>query len=204
MNRLALAISEEIPLELEIEEFYDAIFFTGMKKRYAGLTSDGEIVIKGLEVRRGDWCELAKEIQLKVIELILKERDLKKAIFLVSETVQNIKKGEIPFEKLVIYKTLTKKITSYETQQAHVVAAKRGMAHGITYDVGSKVPYVILKGSASVSGRAYPAELARDHELDFDYYIHHQIIPASHRILMHFGYDKAELLGTRQVRLDEW
>ena len=204
-NELAKSISEELPLELEIEELYDAIFFTGMKKRYAGLTSDGEIVIKGLEVRRGDWCELAKDIQLKVIELILKDKDPGKAVVLVNETVRKIKRGELPFEKFVIRKTLTKKISSYETQQAHVVAAKRAMIDNINYEVGSKVPYVILKGQGGVSARAYPAELAEGRfDLDTSYYINHQIIPAAHRILTHFGYSKSELTGTRQGTLDEW
>lgn len=204
-NDLAEKISQELPIELEIEEFYDAIFFTGMKKRYAGLTPEGEIIIKGLEVRRGDWCELAKEIQLKVIELILREKDPKKAVALVNETVQKIKKGEIPSEKFVIYKTLTKKISSYETQQAHVVAAKRALIENIEYGVGSKVPYIILMGQGSVSSRAFPAELAYEKfDIDKSYYVNHQIVPAAHRILTHFGYSKPELIGTRQGTLDEW
>lgn len=204
---LASKISEEMPLDLEINEIYNVIFFTGKKKRYAGLTTDGEIVVKGLEVRRGDWCELAKEMQTEVIRIILEERDPAKAAELVQNTVQQIQNGEIAFEKLIIYKTLTKKISSYDTRQTHVTAAKRAKSQGIHYEVGSKIPYVILKGSAIVSERAYPAELfdSEQHDLDADYYVNKQVIPVAVRILGHFGYDESELVDEgKQGTLDQW
>ena len=205
VKKLSTALSKEIPIELEVEDFYDVIFFTEKKKRYAGLTSEGNIIVRGLEVRRGDWCELSKEIQLKIIELILKDRDTKSAVKLVRDTIRKLKGKNIPLDKLIIYKTLTKSIESYKVRQAHVIAAKRARSHNIIYDVGSKVPYVILKGSASISDRAYPAELFSENlEIDIDYYINQQIIPVSSRILKYFGYTATDLLGSGQETLDEW
>ncbi|HDN68773.1 MAG TPA: hypothetical protein ENG23_04260, partial [Methanomicrobia archaeon] len=145
-------ISEELPLELEIQDFFKTIFFTGKKKRYAALTDKGEIVVRGLEVRRGDWCELAKEVQTKVIELVLREKDPAAAFKFVKTVVQDLKDGKTPLEKLTIYKTLTRRISSYETKQAHVVAAQRALDSGVAYEVGSKIPYVILKGAEGARG----------------------------------------------------
>jgi DNA polymerase I len=206
-ERIADEISRELPLELAIDDIYDVIFFTDKKKRYAGLTQEGEIVVRGLEIRRGDWCELAKELQSGVIRIILQEKNPGKAMDFVKGVILKIERGEIPLEELVIYKTLTKRIQSYESQQAHVVAAKRAVEKGITYDVGSKVPYVILrdnKANMSVSDRAHPAELVSKNDIDYDYYIHHQIIPVSMRILKHFGYSESNLLGSEQQTLDKW
>lgn len=203
-EKLSAEVSEEMPLELEIEERYDTIFFTDKKKRYAGLTADGEILVRGLEVRRGDWCELAKEVQSNVIELILQKRDPDGALLFVKDMIKRIKKGEMPFDKFVIYKTLTKKIERYEVQQAHTIAASRAMAHNVKYDVGSKVPYVICKGSAKVSERAYPAEFIDKDDIDAEYYIHHQIIPVSLRILSYFGYTESSMLGVEQKTLSGW
>ncbi len=209
-------ISEELPLELEIQDFFKSIFFTGKKKRYAALTDKGEIVVRGLEVRRGDWCELAKEVQTKVIELILKEKDPDAAMKYAKSVIQDLKEGKISVDKLTIYKTLTRKISGYETKQAHVMAAERALASRITYEVGSKVPYVIIKGVGKTSDRAFPVDLierskgneitaeGRKYTIDATYYVQHQVIPVAHRVLQLFGYDISSFEDMRQKTLGHW
>jgi len=209
-------ISEELPLELEIQDFFKSIFFTGKKKRYAALTDKGEIVVRGLEVRRGDWCELAKELQTKVIELILKEKDPGAAVKYTKSVIQDLKEGKIPVDKLTIYKTLTRKISGYETKQAHVIAAERALASSIVYEVGSKVPYVIIKGVGKTSDRAFPVDLmersegneitaeGRKYTIDVAYYVQHQVIPVAHRVLQLFGYDISSFEDMRQKTLGHW
>ncbi|HUV03339.1 MAG TPA: DNA-directed DNA polymerase [Desulfobacteria bacterium] len=209
-------ISEELPLNLALEDFFKSVFFTGKKKRYAALTDSGEIVVRGLEVRRGDWCELAKEVQTKVIELILKEKDPEKAMRYVKSVLKNLKEGRIPVDKLTIHKTLTRKISSYETKQAHVIAAERALAAHISYEVGSKIPYVIIKGGGKTSDRAFPVDLiersegneiyaeGRKYAIDIAYYIQHQIIPVAHRVLQLFGYDISSFEEGGQKTLGQW
>ncbi len=209
-------ISEELPLELEIQDFYKSIFFTGKKKRYAALTDKGEIVARGLEVRRGDWCELAKEVQTKVMEVILKEKAPAVAIKYVKTVIQDIKEGKTSVDKLTIYKTLTRKISSYETKQAHVIAAERALASHIAYEVGSKVPYVIIKGAGKTSDRAFPLAIIERSEgneitaegiayqIDSSYYVQHQVIPVAHRVLQHFGYGLSSFDDMRQKTLGHW
>lgn len=200
-------ISSVYPIRLDIQEHYRTIFFTEKKKRYAGITDDGTIVVKGLEVRRGDWCTLAKELQSDVIRIILERQDPKEAAGLVTETIKLLRAGEIPLDKLIIYKTLTKKITSYESVQAHVRAAKRAKEYGLAADVGAKIGYVVVKGSGSVGDRSYPAEIftqkdgkvvdtkGQEREIDVEYYVKHQILPAVGRVLNYFEYKDAQLEG---------
>lgn len=209
-------ISKELPLELEIQDFFKSIFFTGKKKRYAALTDKGEIVVRGLEVRRGDWCELAKEVQTKVIDLILREKDPAAAVKYTRSVIQGLKEGKIPLDKLIIYKTLTRKISGYETKQAHVIAAERALASRIVYEVGSKIPYVILKGVGKTSDRAFPVDLiersegnemtaeGRRYQIDTAYYVQHQVIPVAHRVLQLFGYDLSSFEDMRQKTLGYW
>jgi len=64
-----------------------------------------------------------------------------------------------------------------------------------------------MKGSGSIGDRSYPAEIftqkegtvvdtdGREREIDFEYYIKNQIIPAVGRILNYFDYDDSELEG---------
>ena len=215
-REVSARISEELPLELEIQDFFKAIFFTGKKKRYAALTDKGEIIVRGLEVRRGDWCELAKEVQTKVIELILKEKDPDAAMKYAKSVIQDLKEGKISVDKLTIYKTLTRKISSYETKQAHVIAAERALASRIVYEVGSKVPYVIIKGVGKTSDRAFPVDViersegneitaeGRIYQIDGSYYLQHQVIPVAHRVLQLFGYDISSFDDMRQKTLGHW
>jgi DNA polymerase elongation subunit (family B) len=198
-------ISKELPLELEIQDFFKAIFFTGKKKRYAALTDKGEIVVRGLEVRRGDWCEVAKEVQTEVIRLILVEKDPKRAMEYVKRIIQDLKEGKIPLDKLIIHKTITRKISGYETKQAHVIAAERALASPshIAYEIGSKIPYVVIKGPGKTSDRAFPVDIIESSEgneiyadrgkylVDVEYYTQHQVIPVAHRVLQLFGYELA-------------
>ena len=217
VKNLITRITEELPVTIEVDEVYRAIFFVE-KKRYAGLTSDGRIVVKGLEVRRGDWCELAKEVQREVIEIILKEKDPEKALKFVREVISNIKAGKYPLEKFIIYKGLTKKPSKYESVQAHVKAVLKAREFGFVYPVGTKVGYVILEGSGNIGDRAYPLELIESFDgefveiktkhgtekrrLDRDYYINNQVIPSVLRILERFGYNELSIKGNTQKTLD--
>ncbi len=212
-------ISTEMPVQIEVDEYYRAIFFVE-KKRYAGITDDGRIIVKGLEVRRGDWCELAKKVQNEVIEIILKDRDPKKAVDYVKRVVDSIKAGKVRLEDVVIYKGLTKKPSKYEAVQAHVKAALRAAEMGIIYSVGSKVGYVVVKGSGNIGDRAYPVDLIENFDgenlivkcksgrevkkLDKDYYVDHQIIPVVLRIIERFGYSEASLKSSFQASLEKF
>ena len=219
VEKLIEKLSKELPIQIEVDEYFKTIFFVE-KKRYAGLTEDGRLIVKGLEIRRGDWCELAKKVQKEVIEIILKKKDPEKAAKFVKDVIKNIKFGGVKLEDLVIYKSLTKKPDKYESMQAHVKAAIRAMEMGIVYAVGSKVGYVVVKGSGNIGDRAYPVDLIDDFDgenlkirtkdgyetkkIDKDYYINHQVIPSVLRILEMFGYTEASLKGVSQMSLDEF
>ncbi len=212
-------ISHELPVTIEIDEIYRTIFFVE-KKRYAGLTADERLIIKGLEVRRGDWCELAKEVQREVIEIILKEKDPEKALKFVREVISKIKAGKYLLEKFIIYKGLTKKPSKYESMQAHVKAVLKAREFGFLYPVGTKVGYVIIEGGGNIGDRAYPVELIEGFDgefveiktkhgtekrrLDRDYYINNQVIPSVLRILERFGYNELSIKGNTQKTLDSF
>ncbi|RZN63224.1 DNA-directed DNA polymerase [Methanonatronarchaeum sp. AMET6-2] len=207
-------LNQTLPLEIEIEKLYRTIFFTEKKKRYAGLDENGEIYIRGLEVRRGDWCDLAKELQKKVIEIILKNKDPEKAVKLVKKTIKKLKKGEISLEKLVIRKTLSKSISKYESRQAHVHAAEKAKKQGIEVGPGQKISFVVTtKGGKKIGERSFPIEMFSSYEegtltmqngrkipIDVDYYTENQVIPAVSRILNYFGYNSNDLKGEPSQR----
>jgi len=66
---------------------------------------------------------------------------------------------------------------------------------GYNVEVGDKIGYVIVKGSGKISERARPYILVSPSEIDIDYYVEHQIIPAILRILGYFGVSEKQLKG---------
>ena len=191
---LASFVEETLGFDIKIDKVYVRVFFSEAKKRYAGLLEDGRIDIVGFEAVRGDWAEIAKEVQEKVVELLLKKGSMEEAVEYVRRVISDLVQGKVPLEKLVIWRTLTKPIEEYEAEAPHVVAAKKLVRFGYRVEVGDKVGYIVIKGSGKVSERAEPHILVKDPRVvDVDYYIDRQIIPSALRILEYFGISEAQL-----------
>lgn len=197
-------VENELGLEIKVDKIYRRVFFTEAKKRYIGLTEDGYIDVVGFEAVRGDWAEIAKELQEKVADIVLKTMDHRKAVEFVRKALEelrrSVERGTASIEKFVIWKTLTKPITAYEVEAPHVVAAKHLIKMGYSVDVGDKVGYVIVKGGGKISERARPYIAVDVRDIDLDYYIEHQIIPAVLRILEYFGVSDKHLKGVGKAR----
>lgn len=193
-------INEKLPeyMELELEDFYKKGIFTytkegrGAKKRYALLSEKGELKIRGFEHVRRDWSILAKELQEKIINLILNNRE-KEAVELVRKTIKELRENKIPMEKLKIYTKLVKDIYTYETNIPHVVAAKKAVNKGMSLKKGQIISYIITDKPGRISDKAELFEFARNY--DAEYYIKNQILPAAMRILKILGYKEDDFLN---------
>lgn len=151
---------------------------------------------------RGDWSELAKDTQLKVAELVLSTGGVDEAIKYVRRVIEDLKAGRIPLEKLVIWKTLTKRPEEYGAEAPHVTAARIMESMGYKVTPGMKVGYVIVKGVGNISKRAKPYFIVKPSEVDVNYYIDKQVVPAALRILGYFGVSEKTLKsGARQASL---
>lgn len=192
-------VNSELPeyMELELEDLYERGLFTytkkgkGAKKKYALLSKEGNIKITGFEKVRRDWSELAKETQEEVIKKVLHDK-VEEADKEVIRTVEKLKKGEVPLDKLVIYTRLKKSPEEYKTTSPHVEAAKRAIQRGIDIEPGNTINYIVTKGKGAISDKAEIKKFADNY--DPKYYIEHQIIPAAMRILKVMGYEKEDFL----------
>ncbi|MGC8675614.1 DNA polymerase domain-containing protein, partial [Fervidicoccus sp.] len=158
-----------------------------------GITIDNIIDIVGFEAIRGDWSEISKDIQTEIARLILEKGTTEKAIEYTKEIIRNLKEKKIPIDKLVIWKTITKPIEEYEVDAPHVTAAKLYQEYGLKISPGDKVGYVVVSGEGKISEKVKPYFAATLDEIDVDYYVDHQIIPAAMRILEYFGVSESVL-----------
>ncbi|MEM2419900.1 MAG: DNA polymerase domain-containing protein [Candidatus Bathyarchaeia archaeon] len=199
VERLVKKIYERLGLEIKPDKIYKRIFFTEAKKRYAGLLPDGRLDIVGLEVIRGDWAAVAKKVQEKVLEVILKEQSPQKAAQVAQQFIQELRQRRIPYRDLIIWKTLTKAVDEYEVKAPHVAAAKMLMEKGWKLVMGDKVGYVVVTGTGRLYERVKPYMFATYDEIDVEYYVTNQVVPAVARVLECFGITEEQLLKAKAV-----
>jgi DNA polymerase I len=197
------AVNQELPegMELEFEGFFERGFFV-TKKRYA-LIQEGKIVVKGLELVRRDWAPVARKTQEKVLRAILEDGSPKKATKIVRDVIEDIKKGNLDLEDLVINTQITRNPESYQQNAPHVMAAKKAIERGRKVVRGSIMRYVVVKGKSPISQRAEPVEDVDISDYDPTYYIENQVLPAISRIIEAIGYSPSEVMHQeRQSSLD--
>ncbi|HEY4674445.1 MAG TPA: DNA polymerase domain-containing protein [Candidatus Bathyarchaeia archaeon] len=197
IEKLSERIEKKLGLEIKPDKVYVRIFFTAAKKRYAGLLPDGRLDIVGLEVARGDWAAVAKNVQEKVLEIILKDQSPDKAAKFVQQFIHHLRQKQLPYRDLIIWKTLTKPPEEYEVRASHVEAAKMLAEKGWKLSVGDKVGYVAVVGTGRLYERVRPYVFASYDEVDMEYYVSNQVVPAAARILESFGITEEQLLTSK-------
>jgi DNA polymerase I len=160
--------------------------------------------IVGLEVIRGDWAAVAKNVQEKVLEIILKEQMPEKAAKFVRQYVLDLRAKKVPYRDLVIWKTLTKRIEEYAVRAPHVEAARTLKKEGWDLSLGDQIGYVIVTGPGRLYQKAKPYMLASYNDVDVEYYVSKQVVPAASRILAMFGITEEELLPFKTPTLFEF
>ncbi|MBI2666412.1 ribonuclease H-like domain-containing protein [Candidatus Woesearchaeota archaeon] len=211
-------INKELPghMELEMEGYYSRGIFValkhgekddkkddrkGAKKKYALLREDGKLKIVGFEMVRRNWSLLAKEVQEKVLQMVLDEQ-VKEALQYVRQVISELKSGKIEKKKLVIRMKITRDLDKYASVGPHVAVARKMIAKGYPVNTGMIVEYIIVTGSGLVRERAALLEEVDEGKYDAEYYLTHQLVPAVTSIFSVFGITEEEIFKeSRQTGL---
>ncbi|MBI2208923.1 ribonuclease H-like domain-containing protein [Candidatus Woesearchaeota archaeon] len=205
--RFVEKVNQELPglMELEFEGFYPSGIFVsakmgdfGAKKRYALISREGAVKIKGFESVRRNTSLIAKETQEKVFEIILKEHDNDRALKYVKQVVDDLRCKKVPLDKVIINTQLQRDISDYDSKGPHVAVAQRLKNRGINVGPGSAIRFVVTQGSDIIRNRAKLPEEVKEKDYDSDYYINNQVIPAVERVFNVLGYRKDELLEAKE------
>ncbi|XP_062235856.1 DNA polymerase alpha catalytic subunit isoform X1 [Platichthys flesus] len=187
-------------LEIDIDGVFKSLLLL-KKKKYAALVvenhGDGQYTVKqelkGLDIVRRDWCDLAKECGNYVIGQILS--DLSRDVIVENiqkhlvETGEKVADGTIPMNQYEINKALTKDPQDYPDKKSlpHVHVALWMNSQGGRVKAGDTVSYIICKDGSTLaaSQRAYALEQLQKQEglsLDTQYYLAQQVHPVVSRI----------------------
>jgi len=189
-------IDKNLGLEINLGQLYTRILFTEAKKKYAGLMEDGELDVVGMEAIRGDWSNLARNVQNEVLRLVLEDANPTRAKSYVTNLIKDLESAKVPKPSLVIWKTLTKRPDEYEVNAPHVEVARKMAKEGWSVSVGDKVGFIITKKPGKLYQKAEPHFKVSMEQVDYDYYVNNQIVPAAARVLEVFGIAEKDLVGT--------
>lgn len=189
-------------MELELQGFYKRGIFIPRgvgpgtaKKRYALIDGKNVLTVRGLEKVRKDWSNVAKDTQERVLKLVLEKKDVNGAVKYVRGVIKDLNNGKVPLKDLIIIEQLTKPLSEYKAIGPHVVAARKIKERGRPLGEGMPILFVITKGRGSISERSEPFEDVKLKDVDNNYYISNQIVPAALRILKVLDVTEEELLG---------
>jgi len=200
IQKISAEVEKTLGLEIKPDEIYTRILFTEAKKKYCGLLPDGRLDIVGLEVVRGDWAACAKNVQEKILEIILKKQAPEEAAEYVRQFIADLRQKKVPYKDLIIWKTLTKPAEEYAVKAPHVEAAKKLLKEGYELSMGDKIGYVITVGVGKLYEKAKPYALASYDEVDTEYYVTNQVLPAASRILTMFDIAEDKLLPSAEAK----
>ncbi|GAA6059765.1 hypothetical protein JCM10212_001973 [Sporobolomyces blumeae] len=207
--------------KLEIDT--DAVFSRMLllnKKKYAArkIEDDGRggpgaasTEIKGLDMKRREYCQLSKNASKQVLDYILESDEATEVVVdqiheYLTELGENIKGGKVPLDDFIIFKRLGKNPEDYPDAKSlpHVQVAMKMKAKGQSAKAGDVVPYIFCVApdgaktkTAQAANAHHPDDVRRAGstlKIDFDVYLSGQVLPPIERLCEHIeGTEKARL-----------
>jgi DNA polymerase alpha subunit A len=214
-NEFKKAVNDRYKLlEIDIDNVFRRILLQA-KKKYAAINLvqvDGKFVdkmeVKGLDMKRREYCNLSKEVSSKLLNEILSGDESEVVITRIHEYLREIstkmREGEVPTHKYTIYTKLGKAPKDYPNADSmpQVQVALRELSRGKTVRKDDVIAYIVTGDgkttSEAAAKRSYtPQDVAKaDSGLspDVEWYLYKQIFPPVERLC-------ANISGTDTVRL---
>merc|ERR1719376_887643 len=188
-------------LELDIDGVYKYMLLL-KKKKYAAMTvekdKDGVMrqttELKGLDIVRRDWSQLAADAGRSVINIIMTDKAEDARLSEIQDHLEGLKtsllEGKVSLTDLCITKSLTKDPADYPDKKSlpHVqVAMRLNSSGGKKLKAGDTVQYVICDDGSGLAAtqRAYHVDEVKASEtlkIDTQYYLAQQLHPVVSRL----------------------
>ncbi len=160
---LAASIEQATGLPMSFEGIFGWIGFfpsrsqplKSVANRYAGAYLNGELKVRGLEVRRHDTPPFIKRVQQQMLDAMKEAKSLKELAasthrleVIAQEAIDTLNEGRVPLEELVITKHTSKSAKEYTQASATAVVVHTYHHYGIVIRPGQRVRYVVTDANA--------------------------------------------------------
>lgn len=219
-NRLSRMISDNTGVKIDVEGHYKWIVFlpskindVGTLNRYYGLFDNGEIKVRGVELRQKNSPVFLKNMQKEIIDVFSKANTKQEFLGLIPESIEVIKEygkkiinHEFNQEDLVIKTCVSRDISEYRVNTLAKSAMIQLRKAGVEPEPGQSVRYVVCnEKTRNPWKRVCIAEYLENNDtIDVDFYLR-QIAQYAESILIPFGftlekfYDMLQKIKYREI-----
>lgn len=180
--------------------------------RYFGAMRDGELKVRGIELRRRDTPRWLKQVQQEMLDELAGCRTraeiagtMPRVLEIVARELDRLRAGQVSLRDLVLTYHLSRNPDEYKSATLNAVVARQLDARGITLHPGESIRYVIMDYSARcATDRAHAWELC-DGATGYDVERYTELLlRAAETIVAPFGMNAAMLRNwvTRALPLE--
>jgi DNA polymerase elongation subunit (family B) len=204
LEALCREIEEATRIPMALEGIYRWIVFCPSREapemtvpnRFYGVFQNGDQKVRGLELRRRDTAPRIARAQQEMLDCLAQAENgveflarVPAALQILRRHIAEIREGRVPFEELVITRTLSKDPMQYVREDAGAIAAKELARAGAQLHPGEQIGYIILDQQAKFKGdRARSAVLLTGSEsYDKERYVE-LLVRAAETLLAPVGY----------------
>lgn len=138
----------------------------GAINRYYGVTYEGKLVCRGIELRRKNTCLFVVKTQKEAIRAMLDQnsiddvssKGIEAAKRVIDRACRELKRGLVPIEELEAKTVLRRKPSKYKARLPHVATAEALSINGVDVGRGDVISYVYVNaGHKNPFRRVSPA-----------------------------------------------
>ncbi len=208
-SKLATIISRNTGIRLDVEGRYDWIVFLkskhhdyGALNRYYGRFINGELKIRGIELRQHSTPTLVKNMQremLHVFQQATTKKEMKEkiasAVQIVVFFMQCLVEHKVPIHDLLITSRVAKTIDDYKVNTVVNAALKQKQQDGIMVQPGQHITYVVSNTASQLYNEkvCVKERLSSDTSIDVPFYLQY-LCRSAETVLLPFGYTEEALL----------
>jgi DNA polymerase elongation subunit (family B) len=216
-------LAREIGISISIEQHYKFLVLLPLQasermealKHYFGIAHSGDLIARGIEIRRNDAPNFIKEFQTELLYTLFDCKDLaevmskgyENALMVITRTIDKIMTGEIQLHDLVVAKKLGQGIDNHKSLFPHVCAAIQLANKGKSTTVGEEVEYIYTNpGHTNPLYRVIPRALV-EQTLHISYdkeKYRDMLLEGAETVLGYFGFDRTVFGDAPKKRMKWW
>ena len=209
IDKLVEHINGAIGIPIDLEGVYKWVVFlpckttgVGALNRYYGLFQNGEMKLRGIELRKHDTSPFVNGAQKAMLNELSHANDAKefmerlpRAVAVLQAYAQRLKDGKVPLQDLVLTKAVSRQLDEYTVMTSSVAALKQMKNRGYPIEPGEYIRFVITDGQSRDSERKVRVAdfIQGDEKPDVKEYLK-LLCRAGETLLLPFGYTEGKLL----------